>query len=98
MFNYIIKVTFKWHLLIMSSNPHPHSSAPATTSFNAVFNKPSGTNDSIIFLKASARKHVNNTKPVDIAIQGTRAMFRAILEMHISNEVTQRWYLIILYL
>ena len=61
----------------MSSNPHPHSSAPATASFNAVFNKPSGTNDSIIFLKASARKHVNRTNPVDTAIQGTRPVISA---------------------
>ena len=59
---------------MINSNPHPQSSAPATASFKAVFSNPSGTKDSIIFLSASAKKHVKRTKPVEMAIHGTSAV------------------------
>ena len=59
---------------MINSKPHPQSSAPATASFNAVFNKPSGTVDSIIFLNASQRKQVRSMKPVETAMHGTKAV------------------------
>ena len=62
------------NLLIINSKPHPQSSAPATNSFNAVLSKPSGTTASIIFLSASQMKHVKSTKPVEMAIHGTKAV------------------------
>ena len=59
---------------MINSKPHPQSSAPATASFKAVFNKPSGTVDSIIFLNASQRKQVRSMKPVETAMHGTKAV------------------------
>ena len=78
--------SIKNRLLIISSKPHPQSSAPETASLNAVFSKPFGTTVSIIFLNASARNNVNSTKPVDTAIHGTNAAMVTKIDRQIFHQ------------